>query len=282
MTAMHALSTLVWMTIHEAMRRRILTAALLCGAAFLAVFGVGVHFAVLDIEKHSGVQSVLERAMIVNFFTLAGLYAVNFLTIMSAVLLPVDTLAGEIESGVVQTVASKPVHRATIVLGKWIAYALVVIGYFLFLAGGVLAIVWVRARFTIPHPEQGLPLMALEALVLLTVSIAGGTRLSTVTTGIVSFGLFGLAFIGNWVEQIGAFARNDAARNVGTIASLVMPSEALWMRAAHLMQPPIMKELQLTPFSPVSVPSPAMVVWAVLYIAAMLAFALRSFSKRPL
>ncbi len=282
MTTMQALLTIVWMTIHEAVRRRILTASLVCGAGFLAVFSIGLHFIMLDIAKHSGVVSVVERATMLNFLTLAGLYAVNFLTVMSAVLLPVDTLAGEIGSGVVQTVASKPVRRSTIVLGKWLAYAIVVLGYLVFMAGGVLTIVKLRSGFMVPNPLQGLPLMGLEALVLLSVSIAGGTRLSTVTTGIVSFGLFGLAFIGNWVEQIGSYNRNDAARNVGTIASLLMPSEALWMRAAHLMQPPIMKELQLTPFSPISVPSPAMIGWAALYIVFALAFALRSFQKRAL
>ncbi len=282
MTPMRTLLTIVWMTIHEAVRRRILAASLVCGAGFLAVFATGLHFIMLDIARQSGAVSVVQRAVMLNFLTLAGLYAVNFLTVMSAVLLPVDTLAGEIGSGVVQTVASKPVRRSTIVLGKWLAYAIVVLGYLVFLAGGVLAIVKLRADFMVPNPLQGLPLMGLEALVLLSVSIAGGTRLSTVTTGIVSFGLFGLAFIGNWVEQIGSFNRNDAARNVGTIASLLMPSEALWMRAAHLMQPPIMKELQLTPFSPISVPSPAMIAWAALYIVFALAFALRSFQKRAL
>ena len=59
---------------------------------------------------------------------------------MTAVLLPVDTLSGEIASGVVQTLASKPVRRSTIVLGKWIAFSLVVVGYLAVVAGGVLLI----------------------------------------------------------------------------------------------------------------------------------------------
>jgi ABC-type transport system involved in multi-copper enzyme maturation permease subunit len=278
---MHALLTIVELTLHEALRRRILAASFLCGTAFVALFAVGLHFALRDIAEE-GLAQTAQRALLLNFFTLAGLYAANFLTVMSAVLLPVDTLAGEIGSGVAQTLASKPVRRSTIVLGKWIAYALVVTAYLAFLAGGVLAVARVIGGFTLPHPEIGLPLMAMEALVLLTVSIAGSARLSTVTTGIVAFGLFGLAFIGNWVEQIGVMANNTAARNVGTVASLLMPSESLWMLAAHHMQPPIMSQLGMTPFSPLSVPSNATVVWAAVYVAAALAFALRSFSKRAL
>ena len=61
--------------------------------------------------------------------TLVGLYAANFLSVLIAVLLPVDTLSGEIASGVMQTVASKPIRRAEIVLGKWLGHAVIVMGY---------------------------------------------------------------------------------------------------------------------------------------------------------
>src|SRR5262249_44212845 len=113
-------------------------------------------------------------------------------------------------------------------------------------------------------------------------SIAGGARLSTVTNGILAFGLYGLAFIGSWVEQIGARTGHDAARYVGTIASLIMPTEAIWQLAAYNMQPPIMRELAATPFSPASVPSSAMVIWAASYAVVTLALGVRSFQKRAL
>jgi hypothetical protein len=129
---------------------------------------------------------------------------------------------------------------------------------------------------------MGLPLMLLEGFVLLSLSISGGARLSTVTNGILAFGLYGLAFIGNWVEQIGTFVDNDAARYVGTVASLIMPSEALWQRAASFMQPAITRELGATPFSPISVPSPAMVWWAIAYCVVAVALGARGLSRRPL
>src|SRR5690349_9198191 len=141
---------------------------------------------------------------------------------MAAVLLPIDTLSGEIGSGVIQTLAVRPIRRREIVLGKWLGYWVVMAGYLALLAGGVLAIAAALAHFTPPRVQIGLPLMLLEGTLLLTLSIAGGARLSTVTNGMLAFGLFGLAFIGNWVEQIGTWAGNDAARQVGTVASLIM------------------------------------------------------------
>ena len=281
MIGMRAILTLTQVTLREAVRRRILLAALLCGLAFLTLFGAGLNAVLSDTRAHTG-MTLLERRVMLNVLTLAGLYAVNFLLVMTAVLLPVDTLSGEIASGVIQTVASKPIRRSEVVIGKWLGFWLVMAAYFTLLAGGVLLLARLIGHFTPPRIGLGLPLMLLEGTVLLTVSIAGGARLSTITNGILAFGLYGLAFIGSWVEQIGTLAGRDAARYVGTVASLIMPSEALWQRAAYEMQPAIMREMVATPFSPASVPSTAMVVWALAYVALALALGVRGFSKRPL
>jgi ABC-type transport system involved in multi-copper enzyme maturation permease subunit len=272
--------TIAGLTLHEAARRRILTAAFVCGAAFLALYATGAHFMARDFARHE--TSLIERHMFMTFLTLAGLYAVNFLTVMTAVLLPVDTLSGEIASGVMQTLVSKPIRRAEIVLGKWLAHVVLIAAYLTLMAGGVLTIAQVIGSGIPPHVTIGIPLMLLEGTVLVTLSIAGGTRLSTVTNGVFVFGLYGLAFIGSWVEQIGTLAGNDTARYVGTIASLIMPTEAMWQLAAHHMQPAIMRDLAATPFSPASVPSPAMVVWAAAYAAVALLVAVLSFRKRGL
>jgi len=279
MTFAHGLLAVARLTLHEALRRRILMAALIGGAAFLLLFGIGLHFIV---RSEGGSMTLVERRVFLNMLTLAGLFAANFLTVMTAVLLPVDTLSGEIASGVIQTVAVRPIRRRDIVLGKWLGHWTVMAAYFALLAGGVLAIAWARAGFTPPRIEKGLPLILLEGTVFLTVSIAGGARLSTITNGMLAFGLFGFAFIGNWVEQIGARVGNEAARQVGTVASLIMPGEALWQLAAFHMQPTIVRDLGASPFSPVSVPSGAMVVWAVGYVVGALALGIRWFGKRAL
>jgi len=67
--------------------------------------------------------------------------------------------------------------------------------------------------------------------------IAGGTRLSTLANGVIGFGLFGMAFIGAFIEQIGGVMQQfgnsggETAANIGKIVALVMPSETLWRRA---------------------------------------------------
>ena len=279
---MRAILTLTRLTLHEAVRRRVLLAAMICGAAYLLLFAIGLHFIVRQMPAKVLADLVRYRGTLI-VLTLAGLYATNFLTIMTAVLLPVDTLSGEIASGVAQTVASKPIRRSEIVLGKWLGFVLLALGYLAVLAGGVLGIGRLIGHVTPPDVPIALVLMALEAVLFVSLSIAGGARFSTITNGVVAFGFFGVAFVGNWVEQIGAFAGNDTARDVGTVASLLWPSESLWQLAAWHMQPAVMRQLQLGgPFSPASVPTPAMVWWAAGYVVALVASAIAAFRKRGL
>lgn len=279
---MSGLLTITRLTLHEAGRKRVLLAALLLGLTFIALYAVGFHYIAREYLHVVGARKMAEARLTFTLFTLAGMYAVHFLAAMAAVLLPIDTLSGEIDSGVMQTVASKPVRRSEIVLGKWLAYVLVVVAYQMLIASGVLLVARWTGHYSPPGLLRGLALLALEATALVTLSIAGGTRLATVTNGMLAFGLFGLALLGGWVEQIGAFSRNDATRHIGTAVSLVIPTDAMWQLAAFHMQPISIAQLAVTPFTPASVPSPAMVAWACGWTLVVLLLALRGFAKRPL
>ncbi len=70
--------------------------------------------------------------------------------------------------------------------------------------------------------------------------------------------------------------------NVGVLASIVMPSEALWRRAAFEIQSPVVNALGFSPFGAGATPSLVMVGYAVVYTVAALGLALRLFGKRDL
>lgn len=275
-----AILTVAHLTLYETRRRRIVTAAVVCAAAFLAVYGAGLFF--VHREQIRVRTPFLQQQAVMALLAIAGLYAVNFLSILFAVLLPVDTLSGEIDSGVMQTIASKPVRRADIVIGKWLGHAAVVTGYMLALALGVMLIMRLVVGPVAVRPLEALPLMVLEILLLMTVSIAGGTRLSTVTNGVTALGFYGIAFIGGWIEQIGGFAGSHAARTVGIVASLISPADALWRLGSYRVQPESLRNLGAALFATSSVPTTLMVWWAAGFTLAALIFAVRSFSTRQL
>ena len=278
---MNGILTLMHLTWIEARRTRIALAGLLCALIFLCIYGAAVFF--LYRPGQAGAQLPLFiRQTQLELLTLAGLYVANFLTLAFAVLLPVDSISGEIDSGAIEAVAAKPITRSVLVLGKWSAFLLMTAAYLAVVAGGVVLLVRVLTGFRQAHLGSALALMFLGAATLLTLSIAGGTRLKTVTNGIVVFGFYAIAFIGGWIEAIGATLGSEASRYIGTAVSLVSPVDAMWRLAAHQMQPPLMQQMPMGPFSSAAVPSSAMVLWTVGFVVATLLAALRGLQTRAL
>jgi Cu-processing system permease protein len=142
--------------------------------------------------------------------------------------------------------------------------------------------VWLQTGYTAPHFLAGLLLIYLETLLVMTIALLGSSALSGLATGGVVFGLYGLAFIGGWIEQFGSMLHNQTAVQVGIVASLIIPSESLWRRAAFEMQSPLSGALGMSPFGTISVPSMLMLAYAVVYLLAALGLTVRIFQKRDL
>lgn len=277
---MNKIATIAWLTFREAWRRRMVLAALGLGALFLLLFLVGFTAINNELLRHQ--TSEVQLRFNYNLLLMAGFYVIHFLTVMLAIFASVDTISGEIASHTVQAIVTKPVRRWQVLIGKWLGYAAMIMLYLGLLAGGILLAIDALVGYVPPNPLQALLLLMLEALVLLSLSLLGGTRFSTLTNGVVLFMLYGLAFIGAWVEQIGSLLQSRAAVRVGIVTSLIMPVEALWRRAAYLMQPSLVRNIPFSPFGGTSTPSSAMVLYAGVYAAVALALAIHSFSRRDL
>jgi len=274
------------MTFREAVRRRIVLTGLVLGTCFLIIFSVGFHMIYVSASeataKAGQLVSRVAQSEGINFLILAGLYAVTFLSVAMGALLGADTLAGEISSGTIQTVVTKPIRRSDVVLGKWLGFALLLALYSLLMSGGTVLSVFVQAGYSPPNLLAGVVLIYLEALLIMTISLAFSSALPGLATGGVVFGLYGLAFIGGWIEQFGSLIQNQTAVKVGIVTSLIIPSEALWRRAAFEMQTPLSGALGMSPFGTISVPSTLMIVYAVLYLVVALAAAINTFQHRDL
>ena len=284
---MSAIFILARMTFVQAVRRRIVLTGLLLGLCFLVVYSIGFHMINVtsivppSVSDRTGIQNIINAEKSNGLF-LAGLYAIAFLGIAMAALLGADTLAGEIGSGTIQVVVTKPIRRSDVVLGKWLGFAGLLGLYLLFLSGGVVLSIFIQAGYLAPHLPAGLVLIYLESLLVLSISMLCSSRFSALATGGVVFGLYGLAFIGGWIEQIGAALNSPTAVKIGILTSLIIPSEAVWRRAAFEMQSPVSGLLGLSPFGATSVPSLFMVAYAVLYLLVVLALTVRVFQKRDL
>lgn len=278
---MRDLMIIAELTLREARRRKIVWVALGLGLLFVLLYATGFYFIVQDVRRYSrGRDLALDMGF--NFVVVAAYYVISFLGVVLAVLTSVGALAGEVQTHTIQALASKPLQRRVIVLGKWLGLAGMMALYLALLCGGVTLATWLISDYVPPHVLPATALIVFQALIMLSLSILGGTRLSTVTNGVVAFMLYGVAFIGGWIEQIGAVAQNATAVDIGILSSLVVPSEAMWKMAAYALHPPFIRALGVSPFVSASAPSPAMLAYAAAYTVGMIWLAVRSFDRRDL
>ena len=229
--SLQGLGTILHLTWRDMRRRKIVQFALASILLYLLVFAAALYFLRAEI-----LGPVIVRMQLVGL-TVIGLYVAHFMAAMMAIVLPLDTLSGEIDSGVIQTLVSKPIERATVLFGKWLAHWFLATALAIVTMGGVLLASWIETGLTPANLVPALPLIALEMGILVTIVVAGGTRFNTVTNAIFAFGLFSLAFVGGWIEQIGTLAGSPTARHIGIGLSLVIPHDAVSRLTASYLQP---------------------------------------------
>lgn len=272
--------TMAGITFREAGRKKILWTALLAGLGCLVLFGVAMKYQMEDFQTRATAPFI--RYQILSAMLMLGLYTVDLLAVVVTILTSVDTIAGEISSGTIHAIATKPIPRWQVLIGKWIGFAGMIAAYVAIVFGGMIAVGYWVGGVAPENPLQGALLVYLECLLALSVTFMFGTWFSTLTNGIIVLGLLGFAFMGGWLEQMSGFTESGRLVAVGIVSSLLMPSEAIWRRAAFEMQAPLAGSLPFSPFANVSIPSMTMIGYAGFYLLISLAIAVYHFHLRDL
>jgi Cu-processing system permease protein len=277
---MRALWTIAGITLREAARRKILWTALIAAALLLAIFAVALKLQVMEFQTRP--MSPFVRYQVESGMLMIGLYTCDLLAVVMTILTSIDTIAGEISSGTVQAIATKPIARWQILSGKFLGFVGMIIAYVAITFCGTIAVAYSVTGVVPEHPLRGAMLIALECIVALSVTFLLGTWFSTLTNGVLALGLQGVAFMGGWLEQVSGFSQSEHIVTVGIVSSLIMPGESLWRRAAYEMQTPLAGSLSFSPFANVSIPSMTAVGYACVYLALVLAVAVIHFQQRDL
>jgi len=229
---------------------------------------------------------------VVSLFSM-GVYLAGFLVAGLAILAAVGSIAGEIENGTLYPLAARPLSRRSLLLGKYFGLAAMLVTYAALFFLAVAGLIYWQTGLILPGLAPALALFTMKPLVLLSITMLGTTRLTTLGNGVLAFGLYVLAIAGGMMEQIGAMMGSTAAIYIGVVTNLILPADSVYRRlmATVVDRIPIGNgqevpffnpQMYLGPFGSHSTPSDWMLVYTFVYIVVMLAIAVRTFKRRDI
>ncbi|MPY67874.1 ABC transporter permease [Deinococcus sp. SDU3-2] len=281
------------LSLREAVRKRLVVVLLLLTAAFLGfyLYGVWRLEGTLDqraIDAGLDGRSTTGAANIpIMYSALFGMYLVFFLGSLMAVLSTVGAVSADVENGVMQSVLARPIRRAELVAGRWLGFTVVNVGYVALVSAALLGGIAALTGFVPPEalPAVGLILLAITLLTALTV--LGSTLFTTLANGIGVFVLYGAGFAGGILTAIGSFSDSPTLGTLGRAASILMPTNSLWLGATYHLQPEVLRQLGeaaqgANPLFSTTPIASGMVLWAAAYAVLAVVLAMWRFSRRDL
>lgn len=285
--------TIARLTLREAVRRKLILAvflltlvlALLSGWAFYKLIGLPCGGG-----PNPRLCSATEQKVIAATLLILLGFMFSFVLAVGAAFLGAPSVWAEMESGIMLAMLPRPIRRGDVLLGKWLGLGVLVVGYTAIACGLEFVIAAWTLNYVPPHPIGAIAFIAAEAMVLLTLAIAASTRVPTMASGIVLIVLFGLTWMGGIAGSVGAAFGSRAVQNIGTISSLLLPTDGLWRAAVYDLEPfsaivaqrAAGREGAGNPFFVSGPPTGAYLVWSLGWVAVVLALGIWSFQRKEL
>lgn len=283
-----AVLTIARLTLREAARRRLLvTVAIL--TLVMIVFTAWGFSRLNTLDCRGQPCPPAQIKLLAAGLLILVAYMFNVILALGSVFVAAPAIAGDLDSGVALAILPRPIRRADIVLGKWLALVILVAGYTL--VTGLLEIEAINlvVGYLPPRPVLAMLYLVGQAVVLLTGALLGSTRLAPMTTGVIAVVLFGLAWIGGIAQAIGLAFENTTMTTIGTLMSLLLPTDGLWRGVIFYLEPVALvtlggveRRMSANPFFVDAPPSPAYLIWAAAWVVVVLGLAIWSFSRRDL
>jgi len=281
--------TIAILTLREAARRRILAVLLLLTLATVALTGWGVE-RLTSLAREAGVNELQVRIGVSQVLILVA-FMFSFVLAMTAAFFGSPAIAGDIESGVAQSILARPIRRIDLLLGRWLGLAVVVAGYAI--GAGLLevAIVGVVSGHTPPEPFLAVAFLAGQSIIVLTFALLLSTRLPSIAGGAICVVLFGLAWMAGVLVGVAQAFDAGALASVARASRWLFPTDGLWRGVIYGLEPPLVllgaraaagARAEANPFYAATPPSVEFVAWSVAWVAIVLAIGAWSLNRREI
>jgi Cu-processing system permease protein len=273
--------------LRESLRRRVFLVVGVLTLAFLALYGLGAWqlFSAVG-EFDEPIEGVEARTVAGATILGLAMFATLFLGTILAVFLTLGAIRGDAERGLLQPVLVRPLHRRTLLAGRFMAAAGVCAAYVVVVFIAATVITWAFGDW---WPDRMvLPALHLAAAVaiLSALSLAGSVVLSSTANGIAVFMAFGAGLTAGLLGQIGEALGSRTLDRVADWVSWILPFEALYQAALSAITEDTVGftrlAIDLGPFGGAEQAGPLLWPWAVAYLALVGAAAAAAFARRDL
>ena len=277
------------LTLREIARRRILWVLLGLSVASVVLVGWGVD-RLVTLARAEGVEELEVRIGVSQVLILIA-FMFSFVLAMSAAFLAAPAIASDVETGTVLAMLARPLRRAELVVGRWLGLSIVVAGYAVL--SGMLAIgaVGLVSGHLPPAPWVAVAFLAFQAVAVLTLALALGTRLPAIAAGAITVVLFGLGWFAGVLGNIAVAFDATPLAGLGDTVRVLIPTDGLWRGVIYGLEPPAVlllsagrnaEAMRANPFFAAAPPPAAFTAWAVVWVALVLLGGIALFRRREL
>ena len=289
---MRDVGVVIGYALRESVRRKVLLVVLVLTAAFLGLYALGTDQA-FDVVDAEGLSGPAGPGAVVDDRELAGatlfglsMFGTLFLGTILAAFLTLGVVRGDAERGLLQPLVVRPIGRSVLLLGRFLAAAVVCSVYVAAVYGGALAITWAIGGWL---PDRiAAPVLQLAAAVVVVsgLSLLGSVFLTSTANGIAVFMLFGAGLVAGLLGQIGEVLGSETLTNVAEITSWVLPFEALYQDGLNAITADSSGfteiALDLGPFGGAQAAGPWLWPWTFAYLALVGLLSAVSFRRKDL
>jgi Cu-processing system permease protein len=274
-------------TLQEALRRRVFAVVAVLTVAFLALYGLGVWQAFKIVDDLGGGFAGVDP-VVVTGATMFGLaiFGTLFLGVVLAVFLTLGAVRGDAERGLLQPLLVRPVSRRTLLAARLLAAGTVSAAYVVAVYIAAMVETGVIGHWWPDGPVIPAVALALGVVTVTALSLVGSIFLASTANGIAIFMAFGAGLVAGLLGQVARALGSDTLTKVADVTSYALPFEALYQAALNALTADTVGftrfAVQLGPLGGAREAGAGLWLWALAYLALVVAAGFAAFARRDL
>src|SRR3954467_49889 len=212
----------------ESIRRRVFVVVAILTLASGILYILGAKIAFHDTENFSGTGIADTKDFTGAIVFGMAMFATLFLGAVLAAFLTLGVIRGDSERGLLQPLVVRPVGRATVLVARFGAAAIVSAGYVLVVYTGALLATGIVGDWWPDHIVRPAVGLVGGVVVISAISTAGSVLFTATANGIAVFMIYGAGLIAGLLGQIGDALQSHNLERIADVASWILPFEALF------------------------------------------------------